>query len=99
MGKLHISEDLKHKLNKVLNFKTDEETETKLNTTPLIEKPILKSQKVEQKENIDNQVDFLNLKTTFEISYFKIAKMVFFTSVIGGIGLTLGLKLGRIIFW
>ena len=33
------------------------------------------------------------------INYLKFSKIVFLTSVIGGIGLTLGIKIGRIIFY
>ncbi len=107
MGKLHISEDLKHKLDKVLNFKTDDNPKNdipvgpapKWNNETTADK-VIKTNKFEP-EKYEESIELLkkNYKHTFEIGYLKIAKIVFFSSVIGGIGLTLGIKLGRIIFW
>ncbi len=87
MGKIHITDDLKFKLDKVFSDKPLEKQ---------IEKPIEKIELEKQKPSIkiEKNNDFIK-----EYGYLRYAKLVFFTSFIGGIGLTLGLKIGRIIFY
>jgi len=82
MGKIHIPDDLKHKLNKVFNpnLPTEIPKENKI-------------EKIQTPEKINN--DYIPK----EINYIKLARVIFFTSFIGGIGLTLGMKIGKIIFY
>lgn len=86
MGKIHITDDLKFKLDKVFSDKPLEKPLEKI-----IEKPIEKIDSCVKTEKINDIMK--------DYGYFKYAKLVFFTSFIGGIGLTLGLKIGRIIFY
>lgn len=86
MGKIHITDDLKNKLGRVFSDKPLEKPLEKI-----IEKPI---------EKIDNSIKSEKTNDIMkDYGYIRYAKLVFFTSFIGGIGLTLGLKIGRIIFY
>lgn len=99
MGKIHIPEDLKCKLDKVLAIKNDkEEDSTPVGPAPKwkVETPTTQPVLPVIKETI-NSIKKCNPLDS--LGYFDWGKIVFFTSFIGGIGLTLGVKIGRIIFY
>ena len=90
MGKLHISEDLKSKLDKVLSIKDiDNSNENKVVEGKETTQKILEIKVPEQK--IKRRIHDLN--------YIELIKFVFVTSFVGGIGLTFGMKIGKIIFY
>ena len=53
-------------------------------------KPMVSTKKIFYKSNKSDKSD--------KINYMKISKIVFISSIIGGIGITLGIKIGTIIF-
>jgi len=56
-------------------------------------KPIMSTKKIFYKSNNTDKPDKPD-----KINYIKISKIVFISSIIGGIGITLGIKLGTILF-
>lgn len=113
MGKILISDDHKLKLEKVLSSKSgDEITSPPVGPAPKWKIENLEKQNYELIKNDYKHNDYKNndingtvkhdeKKNIFleNINYLKFSKIVFLTSVIGGIGLTLGIKIGRIIFY
>jgi len=107
MGKIHVSEDLKCKLDKVLSVKKidNQPNETAIGPAPKWKNEIMANSVINPLEEII--LPKLNLikepinneKKNNIFNYFEWAKIVFFTSFIGGIGLTFGIKIGRIIFY
>jgi hypothetical protein len=53
-------------------------------------KPTMSTKKIFYKSNKPDKLD--------KINYIKISKIVFISSIVGGIGITLGIKLGTILF-
>ena len=113
MGKVHISEELRNKLDNVLGMKTGDITSnspsvapapkwsTEKNNSPPPppprpppppappDSPKIKTEPKQKPEKI-NPISYNE--------YIEWGKIVFFTSVVGGIGLVLGVKMGTIIF-
>jgi len=112
MGKVHISDDFKQKMNRVLSIKTDDfRPQLEIPSGPA---PKWKMEDVQVGvgcEKVDSvierggeQIRYIKLYDDdgflFErMNYLKYAKIVFVTSVVGGIGLTLGVKIGNFIFF
>jgi len=114
MGKLKISDDLKNKLDSVLSIKSkdlDISNELAVGPAPKMviheprrhrsPSPLLPPPPPPEFDDDDEEIYVRKKKgINFEnISYFELTKIVFITSVIGGIGLTLGIKFGKIIFY
>lgn len=100
MGKIHISDDLKNKLGKVLlpQKNNDSQNISEISVAPA---PKWKVDPIKEETTLvkDNKIIQNINEKFFELGYLNWAKVVFFTSFIGGIGLTLGVKVGRIIFY
>ena len=129
MGKVHISEDLRNKLDKVLGMKNNDINPSstpsgpapkwnneKINSPPppppippppppqpqpqqFYQQPPPQPPQFYQQppQQPPQKIETLHSLSTFE--YYEWGKLVFFSTVIGGIGITLGLKLGQIIFF
>lgn len=96
MGKVHISEDLKNKLDKVFNFKPSNISENDIPIGPA-PKWQVESPKIDNLPNKSPEIH--SSKYHFNYLSFNYAGFIFFTSIISGIGISFGVKLGRIIFW
>ena len=108
MGKVHIANDFKDKLNKVLSVKSED---TKLESECPVgpagkwkmggEKEVISRKDEENGRFIEERIIVREeKKNLFEkMGYFKFVRIIFVGSVVGGIGLTLGLKIGKIIFF
>ena len=113
MGKIEISEDLRNKLNKVLSYKSTDIGDTAVGPAPSWKPPNYSQPQVqpqvqpqEPKLNMPSQplpYNYLrsekNKKKKNKIKYYKITKIVFLSSFVAGIGLTLGLKIANILFY
>lgn len=114
MGKIDISEDLRNKLNKVLSYKSVDIGDTPVGPAPTWKPPVPKppeqpQQPLEQHSSQHYQQQpqpppeqYYNIKPKKKkdkIKYYKITKIVFLSSVVAGIGLTLGLKIANILFF
>jgi len=121
MGKLHISEDLRNKLDKVLGMKNNDINPSptpsgpapkwnneKINSPPPPPPPPPPPSQHQQQQFYQQSPPQPQQQqppppkkeqsiSTFE--YCEWGKLVFFSTVVGGIGITLGLKLGQIIFF
>ena len=97
MGKLHISDDLKLKLNKVLSNHSpeDSQTENHIEPAPIWKNEIIKEPIIKNEQPIKKITKYRKV----EIDYFEFMKFVFLTSFCTGIGLTFGMKIGKIIFY
>ena len=96
MGKVHISEDLKNKLDKVFNFKPLKTFDNDIPVGPA-PKWQVESPKIDNLPNKSPEIH--SSKYHFNYLSFNYAGFIFFTSIISGIGISFGVKLGRIIFW
>jgi len=94
MGKILISDDHKLKLEKVLLSKSGED----VTTQPVGPAPKLQTETIDRNNNIEKKEEKKNIFLE-NINYLKFSKLVFLTSVLSGIGLTLGVKIGIIIFY
>jgi len=123
MGKIHISDDLRSKLNNVLSFKQSDiqkstsppvapapnwnnNLEHKKPPPPPPPPPNLQSQPIQQPQQSQQQYSSFEKqqlkkkkKKNKKINYYRYSKLVFITSVVAGIGLTFGLKIGNFIFY
>ena len=90
MGKIHISNDLKNKLDKVFSLKNDDNSKDIPLDNPVIT-PEIKFKECKTTEQ--------KIKRFFDLNYIEYVKFVFITSFVGGIGLTFGMKMGKIIFY
>jgi len=109
MGRVHIENDFKDKLNKVLTVKSEDTKNG--NECPV--GPASKWKMEMLSENIGVKADIGerriyeekivvrdDKKNLFEkMGYLKFVRIIFVASVVGGVGLTLGLKIGHIIFF
>jgi len=108
MGKVHIANDFKDKLNKVLSVKSED---TKLESECPVgpagkwkmggEKEAISRKDEENGRVIEEKIVVRDdKKNLFEkMGYLKFVRIIFVASVVGGVGLTLGLKIGHIIFF
>jgi len=100
MGKIHISDDLKSKLNKVLSNRSPEDS---INDSPVIPSPIWKNEVINEpvKEILQTEQSIKKITKyrKVEIDYLEFMKFIFITSFCTGIGLTFGFKIGKIIFY
>lgn len=87
MGKIHIPNDLKSKLDKVLHKSTE--------NTPLIAPSIPVINNIPEL-TLPKSTDESHKVIVQESEWYK---FVFITSFIGGVGLVLGIKVGYIIFF
>jgi len=122
MGKIHISDDLRSKLNNVLSFKQSDINQSsppvapapKWNNNLEHKKPpppppppppnapqpqSIPQSKQESTSSFEKTQPKKKKKKTKKFNYYKYSKLVFITSVVAGIGLTFGLKIGNIIFY
>jgi hypothetical protein len=106
MGKIQISDDLRNKLDKVFLKETipvgpDPSWNPPQSQQPP-KKPLQQSlQHAPQKPPQSKpQQEFYYVKTRKnKIKYYKITKVVFISSIIAGIGITLGIKIANILFF
>jgi hypothetical protein len=115
MGKIEISDDLRNKLDKVLSYKSVDIGATAVGPAPSWKPPRPPQQPPQQPpappqqqpqqppQQPPPQYYYVkpekNKKKKDKIKYYKISKVVFLSSVIAGIGLTLGLKIANILFF
>ena len=100
MGKIEISDDLRNKLDKVLSYKSVDIGATAVGPAPSWKPPRPPQQPPQQPPPQYYYVKpEKNKKKKDKIKYYKISKVVFLSSVIAGIGLTLGLKIANILFF
>jgi len=68
--------------------------------SPIKDSPIKKFHKESHPKNtpISYPKKLYRLNTSNKLDYMKISKIVFISSIVGGIGITLGIKLGTILF-
>ena len=113
MGKIQISDDLRNKLNKVLSDKSSDIEIIPVGPAPswkpqqshLHEPPQQPPQQPPQHPHQQPQQEFYYVKSNKnknkkdKIKYYKITKVVFLSSIIAGIGITLGIKIANILFF
>ena len=102
MGKIEISEDLRNKLNKVLSYKSIDIGDTAVGPAPSWKPPNYSQPQVQpQVQPLPSYYvkSEKNKKKKDKIKYYKITKIVFLSSFVAGIGLTLGLKIANILFY
>ena len=101
MGKLVISKELSDKISNSLRIKQSDIIDGSAN------KPIIRKVEPPKKDSprppaprdspIKN-TPITHPKKPDKVNYLKISKIVFISSIIGGIGITLGIKIGTILF-
>ena len=113
MGKIEISDDLRDKLDKVLSYKSVDMGDTAVGPAPSWKPPQQPAPPQQPSQPLPPpqqphqqpppQYYYVkpekNKKKKDKIKYYKISKVVFLSSVVAGIGLTLGLKIANILFF
>ena len=101
MGKIQISDDLRNKLDKVLSNETipvGPAPSWKPPQSPLHEPNQQPPQQTQQPQQEFYYVK-PNKNKKNKIKYYKFTKVVFLSSIIAGIGITLGIKIANILFF
>jgi len=113
MGKIDISEDLRNKLNKVLSYKSTDignipvgpaqSWKPTLHQPPHPPQPPHPHQPPQPHQPHQPPQYYVkhdkNKKKKDKIKYYKITKVVFLSSVVAAIGVTLGLKIANFLFF
>ena len=105
MGKIQISDDLRNKLDKVLSKETIPVGPAPSWKPPQshlhepIQQPIQQPQPQPQPQPQEFYYVKPNKNKKNKIKYYKITKVVFLSSIIAGIGITLGIKIANILFF
>ena len=100
MGKIKISEDLRNKLNKVLSYKSTDIGDIPVGPAQSWKPTLYHAQPPQPHQPPQYYVKYdKNKKKKDKIKYYKITKVVFISSVVAAIGVTLGLKIANFLFF
>ncbi len=107
MGKLNISQELSDKISKSIHIKQTN-IDNNGGNKPFICEHIKQCQESPVKRNQETTKKYTPVKDypkknqilykLYKINHIEISKIVFISSIIGDIGITLGIKLGLILF-